>query len=111
MSGLQSKFCHYVLDDDSGKRFIGLSYIYERPMLIGRLNLKMFKFGKCVHFHLICIKCMHFPENVHILCKLVENAHIFSENACILCKLDENAHIFRGKMCAFSMKICAFYAN
>ena len=30
--------------------FIGLSYIYERPMLMGRLNLKMFKFGKCMHF-------------------------------------------------------------
>ena len=36
---------------------------------MGRLNLKMFKFGKCVHFR----------ENAHILCKLDENAHIFGK--------------------------------
>ena len=80
-------------------------------MLMGCLNLKMFKFGKCVHFHLICIKCMHFPENACILSKLAKNAHIFSENVCILCKLDENVHISIGKMHTFSVKMCAFYAN
>ena len=52
---------------------IGLSYIYERPILISHLNLKMFKFWKCAHFmqirwkcmHFMQIrwKCMHFPEN------------------------------------------------
>ena len=60
-------------------------YIYERPILMGRLNLKMFKFGKCAHFQ----------ENAHILCKL-------DENACILCKLDENARIFTKNVCISS---------
>ena len=41
---------------------------------------------KCAHFHLICIKCTHFQENACILCKLDENARIFTKNARILCK-------------------------
>ena len=81
----------YRLDLDAGLSvsdlfFIGLSYIYKRPMLVNHLNLKRFKFGKCVHFMQIRWKCMHFQEN-----------------ACILCKLDENVCIFR--------KMCTFYAN
>ena len=47
-------------------------YIYERPILISRLNLKLFKSWfcwKCAHFHLICIKCGHFPENASIFIK------------------------------------------
>ena len=82
--------------DEEANFFIGLSYIYERPMLMGRLNLKMFKFGKCAHFHLICIKCAHFPENArkcthfHLIC--IKCAH-FPENACIFLKMQENARI------------------
>ena len=34
-------------------------YIYERPILISRLNLKLFKSW-------FCWKCMHFPENARI---------------------------------------------
>ena len=44
-----------------------ITHIYERLMLISCLSLKIFKFWKCVHFQ----------ENVHILCKLDENACIF----------------------------------
>ena len=68
------------------KVFIGLSYIYERPILMGRLNLIMFKFGKCAHFHLICIKCVHF----HLICIKCKKMRAFSQK----CK----------KMRAFSRK-------
>ena len=96
---------------------IGLSYIYERPMLMGRLNLKMFKFGKCAHFHLICIKCTHFLKCVHFMQISWKCAHFMQirwkcmhfhrKNVHILWKLDENVCIFNenaGKCTYFLWK-------
>ena len=71
--------------------FWSFIYIYERPILISRLNLKKFKCWKCAH-----------------ICKLDGNAHIFTENVRIFLKMhtfyaNENAHILQ-KMHAFYWK-------
>ena len=83
---------------------IGLLYIYERPILIGRLNLRWFKFWfwwKCVHFHLICIKCTHFHwkcAHFHLICIKCVHFHLI----CIKCThFPENA-----RKCAHFHLIC-----
>ena len=89
-------------------------YIYIRKTYIDGSpkpqNVQIWKMrafsGKCTHFMQIRWKCMHFQENACILCKLDENARIFTKNACIFSKC---VHFMQMKMHAFSVKMHAFY--
>ena len=108
----------FLLVAEAGWSFV---YIYERPILMGRLNLRLVQILILMEMHAFSVKMRAFSPNLHKMHAFSLKMHAFSpnlhkmctfsrkcvhfhlicikcmhfqENVRILCKLDENARIF-----------------